>query len=1064
MTQEPTATRINQLTGKTMGFGPFPISFVIYVLFFAVGVAFLWMMGLLTERQGIFLVVAFAIAFFLLTGKKPWRFYERFHPPRQLFRFAPYVDWQHIKELPMPQKMRPQFIRVKGKRVKKHPVEAEFDLVGYGRATINNPEIGFYVSRPRRDATGGARKGSTAFTFVWDVWGYDPMLLEADATQMLNAQELAFRRVSRNVLITFEHSSTSDDSDYQRHLDYLLEQATNPLAKALIYSQKTKIRDLRAKGALQAKRTRIFVRYQVVSANDNYKTSPLDHVMGFADRLMPLLDSLEQNQGNRRKQEKERFKLFVNGYKQYRNLHTLFNDTMRLNARPLTLDELWNSDYQETHNLSAPPPNQVFVLSRTGLKVQSRSRRHVLAQLFQPEKGIDPTPKTGNEWIYLPVKRKYASFLQIGKIDAYPGDNGVDRGMIRYLWNPVTLVGLKDYKIVTQVQLSFQEGQKFDLGRQVRNSKRLVIDAEKRNTVDINSEERLENAVEGLHNLNNGSKIYETATVIWLYRNNPDALRDDFDTLVSLIPTPNTEITLHAAEYAWYQSFPFSRHRLLTKPNDRLHDYYSHELPGLLPLISPLTLDKQGLFFLTKEGGSTFFIDLFTQLAHLALFATTRGGKSVVLGDICFNAYLRNIPVVAFDYPKETTGASTFTDLTNTIRALGGSAGYNNIADCFINMLQLADLRHVPNPEERFAGILDFQLRALMVLVMGELSKPDSMHEQIFKQSVKNLLSSSLKAFHNDTKIKERYWASIRAGHGTPEHANEPTLKDFEPHFALWFQNYKQQNSETLSQSDKEAGAFILSQLRGLLNTRLGESISHPSTFEPNVNWLVFALKGISDNYQAAVYALAAYSALLQRALSQNACLFVLDECPILFKFDAISEIVAQLCANGLKWGIRVIISGQTPETIYQSAGGDTIRSTVTKVLLGYIVSEAVSSFVDTLKFRADVIAKYGTQSCIPNKSELRSCWCFKEGGRHVDLYYYPSDLMLSLLSNNVDEQEAKDLFFAAYPQNPLKAMAEFRDQYIPALSSGNTLVNVRPKIASQPALQQVKQLAGNIK
>lgn len=1057
MSQQVEARRVNQLTGKSMGVGPFPYSFVLPVLFFGIGIAFLWMIGLLSERSAVFLVFAFMIAFFLLAGKQPWRFYERFCRPRKLVRVAPYVDWQHFKGLPMPQKMRPQFTKIKGKRTKAWPLEGEFDLVGYGTAIIAKPEIGFYVLRPRQDVADGVRK-QFAFVFAWEAWGYDPMLLEADAKEALNGQELAFRRMSRNVLLTFEHSSTSDDVDYQRHLDYLLEQASNPLAKALIYSQKAKIRKLRERGSLQAKRTRIFVRYQIGSVNDRHKTSPLDHVMGFfdsvvADHLMPLLDGLNRDQHDKQQREqRERFKLFINAYKQYRNLHTLFNDTMRLNVRALTFEELWTTDYQELHNLNAPPPNQVFILTRKGVKVQTRSRHHVLAQLFQPEKGVDPTPKNGYEWVYLPTKRHYASFLQIGKVDFYPEDGGVDRGMVRYLWNPITLTGLKDYKIVTQIQLSFQEGQKFDLGRQVCNSKRLVIDAERRNTVDINAEERLGDAIEGLHNLNNGSKIYETATVIWLYRNNPDALRDDFDTLVSLIPTPNTELTLHAAEYPWYQSFPFARHRLLTKPNNRLHDYYSHELPGLLPLITPLTLDKQGLFFLTKEGSVPFFIDVFAQLSHLAIFGTTRAGKSIILGDICFNAYLRNIPVVAFDYPKETTGSSTFTDLTNTIRALGGSAGYNNIADCFINLLQLPDLRYVPNPVERLAGVLDFQLRALMILVMGELSKPDSMHEQIFKQSVKNLLSSCLKDFHNAPQIKRRYEAAIAAGHGTPEQNQEPTLKDFEPHFAQWFQAYKSQNQETLSESDKEAGAFILSQLRGLLNTALGESISHPSTFEANVGWLVFALKGISDNYQAAIYALAAYSALLQRALSQPACLFVLDECPILFEFDAISQIVGQLCANGLKWGVHVIISGQTPGTIYQSAGGDNIKNTVTKVLLGYIVSEAVQSFVDILKFRPDVIEKYGTQACKPNKSELRSCWCFKEGGRHVDLYYNPSDLLLSLLANNPDEQAAKDLFFAAYPDDPLKAMGEFRKQYIPALTSGNDLSGVKPN-GSPPAV-----------
>lgn len=950
----------------------------------------------------------------------------------------------------MPQKMRPKFIQHRGKRTKVWPVEGEFNLVGYGRALIEEPEIGFYVLRPRRDAPGGKQQ-QFAFVFVWEVWGYDPMLLEEEAATALDAQELGFRRMTRNVTLTFEHTSTSEDDEYQRHLDRLLEQADNPLAKALIYSQKAKIRDLCGRGMLQAKRTRIFIRYQIASANDRHKVSLLDHVLGFVDNLisehlLPLLDQVNQTDHHNQQQQRDRRKLFNAAYKQQRHLHTLLNATMMLQARPLTVEELYEADYAQLHNLSAPPLNQVFILTRKGVSVQTRPGHHVLAQLFQPEKGVDPTPKTGHEWVYLPTKRKYASYLQIGKVDFYPEDEGADRGMIRYLWNPITLSGLKDYKIVTQLQLCIQESQKFDLGRQVRNSKRMVADAERRNTVDIKAEERLEDAVEGLHNLSNGRKLYETATVIWLYRNNPEALRDDFDTLVSLITTPNTELTYHAAEYAWYQSWPFARHRLLTKPHNRLQYYYSHELPGLLPLVSPLLLDRVGLFFLTREGGVVFCIDPISNPCHLAIFGTTRAGKSIILGDLIFNAFLRNVPVVAFDYPKETTGASTFTDLTNSIQAVGGSAGYNNIDDCFINIIQNPDLRHVPEPEKRWAGVLDFQRRALMVLVMGELSKPESMQEQIFKQSVQDLISGSLKDFHKDPDIKARYDASIAAGHGTPEHDNEPTLKDFESFFAGWFKTYKRVNEDAISQADLEAGPFILGRLRGLLNTRLGESISRPSTFDPNVSWLVFALRGLSDNYQAAVYALAAYSALLQRALSQPACLFILDECPILFKFDAIAEIVAQLCANGLKWGVRVILSGQTPDVIYESAGGNAIKATVTKQLLGYIVADAVDGFVEALKFRRDVIAKYATPVCALNKAQMRSSWCFKESGQHVDLYYYPSDLLLSLLANNTDEQAAKDLFFAAYPNDPLRAISEFRQQYIPALRSGNSLAGVRPK------------------
>jgi len=56
------------------------------------------------------------------------------------------------------------------------------------------------------------------------------MLVEREAQQALDAQALTFRRLTRN-LITFEHSSTSDDSDYQQHLDRLLSKRTTRLPK-----------------------------------------------------------------------------------------------------------------------------------------------------------------------------------------------------------------------------------------------------------------------------------------------------------------------------------------------------------------------------------------------------------------------------------------------------------------------------------------------------------------------------------------------------------------------------------------------------------------------------------------------------------------------------------------------------------------------------------------------------------------------------------------------------------------------------------------------------------------
>ena len=46
---------------------------------------------------------------------------------------------------------------------------------------------------------------------------------------------------------------------------------------------------------------------------------------------------------------------------------------------------------------------------------------------------------------------------------------------------------------------------------------------------------------------------------------------------------------------------------------------------------------------------------------------------------------------------------------------------------------------------------------------------------------------------------------------------------------------------------------------------------------------------------------------------------YLLDEAPILFQFEAIAELIGRLCANGAKAGIRVILSAQEPDPIYQS-------------------------------------------------------------------------------------------------------------------------------------------------
>jgi hypothetical protein len=73
----------------------------------------------------------------------------------------------------------------------------------------------------------------------------------------------------------------------------------------------------------------------------------------------------------------------------------------------------------------------------------------------------------------------------------------------------------------------------------------------------------------------------------------------------------------------------------------------------------------------------------------------------------------------------------------------------------------------------------------------------------------------------------------------------------------------------------------------------------------------VFALRNVGDNIEAAVLALSAQSMAFRRALEVTDSLLIIDESPILFKYNGIAQIIGQVCANGAKSGTRPLITGE---------------------------------------------------------------------------------------------------------------------------------------------------------
>jgi len=81
-------------------------------------------------------------------------------------------------------------------------------------------------------------------------------------------------------------------------------------------------------------------------------------------------------------------------------------------------------------------------------------------------------------------------------------------------------------------QLSFQEAQKFDLGPTGENSSAWLWMPNDVTPLTSSAWRMRLRPTQPVQRV----KIFETATTIWLYHNNPEALRDDFDARM-LIPT-----------------------------------------------------------------------------------------------------------------------------------------------------------------------------------------------------------------------------------------------------------------------------------------------------------------------------------------------------------------------------------------------------------------------------------------------------------------------------------------------------------------------------------------------
>jgi len=864
---------------------------------------------------------------------------------------------------------------------------------------------------------------SLQFVFGWESKGIHTTLSTEQESLIFDSIQLALQDIPEGEKLTIHFSSFTSDLDRQKDLQHLYHKADTPELKFLIMGEKHRVQELSRSGLRKPKFCRIFATY-TVSASDAHATDPLEKVLAWLEKLSAQLTGRE-NEMEQKQYEIAFAKAFTDGFL---NWEQILVNRMSLDLRLLDANELWDHIWRTFNSTEPPIIPQIHVMSDAGVEEVLNSEIHIKSLLLERPNSI---PFADNSFIHL--NGEYTGVMTF--MDK-PGGWATKGRQLRYLWEVIARDSVFNTDIFCEFTKANQAIVRTNMQRLTKQSIVAQGLSSSKNNVDVNASLRAKTSIKAQEALFEGSTPINVATVILIHRPNLIDLDDACRYLSSCFQRPAwVERETEYAWKIWTQTLPIVSANLMSRPFPRRHVYLSPEAVGFSNLVMPKSLDRTGFELITEEGGMPIFIDI-SKHRNIGIFGTTRSGKSVLISSFLTQALADGQQIVALDFPKPD-GSSTFTDYTSFLGDLGA---YFDISKESSNLLELPDFRsfNSEQADERMSDFKSFVESALMTMVFGVGQNDLSSSERQLRQLIRALLVPTINNYFDDPQIMSRYNQAISDGYGSEAWSLTPTLSDFLDYFIDKGKPDIQNNVATNEQLDQATNQIVI-QLRFWLSSRVGRSISRPSTFRTDARLLVFALRNISESEDAAILALSAYAAALRRALSSPASILFIDEAPVLFEYPSISEMIARLCANGAKAGIKVIISAQDPDTISKSPSASKILQNLSTRLIGRIQRTAIDSFVSILKYPRDIIMRNSEEAFFPKREKIYSQWLLDEQGYFTFVRFYPSYFQLGAVANNPNEQIARSAFMSTY-DDPFIGLTAFSKEMVSSLKDSREI------------------------
>ncbi|MEM9803957.1 MAG: hypothetical protein AAF959_01665 [Cyanobacteria bacterium P01_D01_bin.56] len=665
------------------------------------------------------------------------------------------------------------------------------------------------------------------------------------------------------------------------------------------------------------------------------------------------------------------------------------------------------------------PPQRLLLHPEYGFTEQvcdnAQDPRGLLFHML-PGGAIEP----GRGCVTLTPHTQPARYIAVMRIESLPQVLPPPQGLSSFLPDLLAQTQVTDIRVITEfsslnTDIVDMIGQK--LAKQSINA---LEAAEGAGVLNAKSQDTLEQSADLLREIaGKGAGYVQTGGLIVVERGSPKALNAACQRLEQGLGAFFRVVREHhIADKLWLQSLPFKISTLMCLSGTDLRlKHQIQDAIALCPLAKPQGGDKGGVVYHTQAFGQRYALDIFRELRHLLMIASTRSGKTNMLVKMLLQALALGKAVLILDYVR-SGGAGTFDRLTDM---LGGA--YIDTVTQGLDILAFPWLGAITNREQQRARLSACKDSIKAIVRFHLLGRaPDKMTRQVL-----------------DILI-EAYWAQTRA----EQLALSPTRPEMTSLSAGFFDFCQVENIKDYGLGPAAAAAVqrIRAAYLAEEHSPFGRALFRPATLDICARLQTFPIKDGDDDQAALAALVATFTAQRQAYAAEDGALLIVDEGSVQFNEAAVAHMLGRFYALGLGMDLHCVIATQDAAAIVNSPVAAQILANTNTILVGRTEEAALATFVKEMAMPPGMIRD--TLGYHIDTRTLSSQWLIVDSlsgqRQYTPARFYCPPSLLAITASNPEQTRARKRLMTAFSHDPVAGLQLFAEKLTLAIQTAQSI------------------------